>query len=409
MSNHLSIATVTATLFNILDLGKEEAGVAITTLPPDKARESNATGSQLNIFLYHTAVSAAWRNMPPPHEVRPGESAHPPLALTLYYLITAFGTNNSEISAHRVLGRAMSNLHDHPILGPDEFVDADAELADQNLHQQIERVRITPEPLSLDDMYKLWSSFQTQYRPSAAYQVSLVLLDSERAAKAPLPVLARGRDDDGVSAQANAVAPYPTITAIHPSGAQPAARLTETVTIDGHHLDGDQVEVSFRHRLAEPFALTPEPGGSDSQLVVTLPSELPDDHNWWSGIYTVSVLVHRSGEPTRTSNELPLAVAPRITSIAPNPIDLAVTEDLVIGCEPAVTAEQAPRLLLGDRVLEAQDLAFPTDSLTFSAANIAAGAYFLRLRIDGIDSVLIDYSHTPPIFDSSQQVTVIAP
>ena len=47
-----------------------------------------------------------------------------------------------------------------------------------NLHEQIERVRITPQPLSLEEISKLWAAFQTNYRLSAAYQAAVILIES---------------------------------------------------------------------------------------------------------------------------------------------------------------------------------------------------------------------------------------
>ncbi len=49
-----------------------------------------------------------------------------------------------------------------------------------DLHEQIERVRITHDPLSVDDLSKLWNTFQTQYRISTAYRVSVVLIDTAK-------------------------------------------------------------------------------------------------------------------------------------------------------------------------------------------------------------------------------------
>lgn len=402
MSNHLAIATVTATLFNILDRGKEDAGVSITTRPLDKARANNANGNQLNIFLYHTEINEAWRNRDMPRQVRPGELGQPPLALRLYYLITAYGANDDEIAAHRVLGRAMSNLYDHPVLGPEEFRDANASLTDSDLHEQIERVRLTPQALSLDDMHKLWSSFQTQYRASAAYQVTVVLIESEREARAPLPVLTRGEEDRGVAAQSDLVPPFPALTAIVPPAGQPAARLGDAVVVQGHHLDGVQVSVILRHpREAESIVLSPQPGRTENQLTVTLPAAPPaGSAPWRTGIYSLSLLIERAGQQDRSTGELPLALAPRITGIVP------AADTLTIACEPEVLPEQKARLLLGDRVIAPQALAGPSTSLTFPLAGVAPGEYFVRLRIDGVDSLFIDFSKKPPVFDTTQKVTL---
>jgi hypothetical protein len=50
----------------------------------------------------------------------------------------------------------------------------------------------------------------------------------------------------------------------------------------------------------------------------------------------------------------------------------------------------------------------PTESLRFRAADVAPGDYFIRLRIDGVDSLLIDRSVTPPVFKATHKVTVPA-
>ena len=76
----------------------------------------------------------------------------------------------------------MGILHDHPLLGAAEI---EAALAESNLDQQVERIRITPQPLTLEEMSKLWTTFQTQYRISAAYQACVVLIESERARREP--------------------------------------------------------------------------------------------------------------------------------------------------------------------------------------------------------------------------------
>ena len=50
-------------------------------------------------------------------------------------------------------------------------------------------IRITLQPLSIDDISKLWAGFQMQYRLSVAYEVAVVLIDSTRPTRAAPPVL----------------------------------------------------------------------------------------------------------------------------------------------------------------------------------------------------------------------------
>src|SRR4029450_9173721 len=89
----------------------------VTTQPPDLARKT-ITKVQLNLFLSQTTVNAAWRNLDPPRQVRPGETGAPSLALNLHYLLTAYGPGESDPTSLglRALGNAMSVLHDNPLL-----------------------------------------------------------------------------------------------------------------------------------------------------------------------------------------------------------------------------------------------------------------------------------------------------
>jgi len=47
-------------------------------------------------------------------------------------------------------------------------------------------------------------------------------------------------------------------------------------------------------------------------------------------------------------------------------------------------------------------------TLTFSIPNVDVGSYVVRLRVDGVDSIPVTYSGTPPLpaFDGNQIVTV---
>ncbi len=142
MSNSLAIGAVTATLRNLLDNGiaAEGGGLHTTTLPPEKAQTfGQADGAgRVNLFLYQTHINAAWRNMDMPSQIKPNETGQPPLALDLFYLLTAYERDDgdSSVIAHRLLGRAMRVLHDHPLLGADEIRTA---LPNNDLADQIER------------------------------------------------------------------------------------------------------------------------------------------------------------------------------------------------------------------------------------------------------------------------------
>ena len=155
MSDYRAMAAVTATLRNLLQTGIESVvgGFTVTTRDLDRARANN-TGNQLNLFLYHVVLNSSWRNQEMPRQAPAGDLAQPPLALDLFYLLTAYEADSAEpnVIDHQILGRAMVLLHDHPLLGATEIDNA---LAGTGLQNQFERIRITPQPLSLEEISKL--------------------------------------------------------------------------------------------------------------------------------------------------------------------------------------------------------------------------------------------------------------
>src|SRR5260221_7974424 len=108
----------------------------------------------------------------------------------------------------------MSIMYDHPLLGSQEIKDALPSDIDSDLENQIERVRITLQPLTVEEIFRLWSGFLTQYRISVSYEISVVLIESTRAVRTPLPVLTRGKDDRGVKSHASMLPPFTTLTAL---------------------------------------------------------------------------------------------------------------------------------------------------------------------------------------------------
>jgi hypothetical protein len=175
------------------------------------------------------------------------------------------------------------------------------------------------------------------------------------------------------------------------------------VVLTGSNLDGTNVGLVFDHPLwSANVEIPPQAGSTATQVRVTVPNS---PANWPAGFYTVSLRVQRPGEGyRRATNELSFALAPKITiaptsSAGPN-ISYTVT------CGPEVRPEQSAVLLLGDQQVEAQPHATQTATLTFDAESLSAGDYFVRLRIAGVDSLLVNRAVTPPVFDLTQKVTV---
>ena len=420
MSNLLAIAAVTSSLYRMLDTALSDAvpqdlvtdynlnEIEVTTKPLDKARSADAVANQINIFLFQTTINAALRNMGLPGQVKPGETGPPPLALNLHYLVTAYGYNNDDTAAHIILGHALLAVHDNAVLNPDTIKLA---LVGNDLYRQVECIRITPLPLSLEEMSRLWATFGTPYRISVAYQVEVVLITSSRPARTPLPVLTRGG-----MVQANVSLPKPpfavlmavTITDCVLHHKRPSAELGDELTLNGYHLAGDTVTALFRHAsLAKPKEVLLNTGVTEALVLITLP-DTPDD--WPAGMYSVSLKVALSGKPDQITNELPFMLAPKVLDTLPVTVirDGQQRATVNLTCSPPVRKEQRASLLLGNREIQAETFADQTADLKFVVKDAEPGEYPLRLRVDGVDSLLIkDYEAGEMAFDTVKKVIIV--
>lgn len=433
MSNALAIAAVTATLHKLIEDGikpdnipmpesiRTRSEIRCTTLPLDLANEENRDRNRVNLFLYKTHVNAALSNMNIPN---PNDTGKPPLALKLYYLITAYGEDHDRYIDHLLLAQAMLAMHDLPFLPRDEIQQA---LAASGLHEQYELVHIAPQPLSVDDMSKLWATFQTQYRISAAYELSVVLIDSMLRRRAPLPVLRRGEADRGAFVLPGA---SPLVRAVHAPHNLPGAELGHTLRIEGERLDVADCKVRFRYlRDSQAVAeLAPQSGGTATELRVKLPDENDDPNvlgQWPVGVYALSLTVVRQElpHPWQTS-ETHFVMVPQITiEQPPNGTAAAGTVDVKLACKPQLREAQYAHAFLyfGDRQITPLNVDTPANpypppendptqptTLEFQIPDVAAGSYRLRLRVDGIDSLPFKWTEADGFtFDPAQTITVL--
>ena len=416
MSNNAAIAAVTATLTNMIQAAvSADATVSsgtVTARAPDRARQG-AAGNQVNLFLYRTSIDAAWRNQDPPG-IRPGESGQPPLPLVLSYLITAYGEDDDEILAHRLLGIAMGVLNDRPLLARSQIASA-LPAPGSDLENQVERVRITPDPRSQDEISRMWTTFGTGYRLSVSYDAAVVLIDSTRPVAAAAPVLMRGRQDTGPVA---AGSPFPQIQLAVPPNRQPAAQPGDVLTLTGSYLSAITA-VQVIHPLAEqPLALTPL-SVTASQVTV----QLPDPPTLPAGIAAVAATFDAlmdqtatAGSVTVTSSAVPVALAPKLVSNAQLKVQLAENgaTALTVNCSPAVLPQQTIALIVGSQLVSSAPVQAATSQLSFSLQGFTGGTYLLRLRIDSVDSIPVAGPPAPgnanqpaPMqFDPNQQLVL---
>jgi hypothetical protein len=269
-------------------------------------------------------------------------------------------------------------------------------------------VTITPEPMDTEEMSRLWSAIQSNYRPTVCYVVSVVLIEARKPARRALPVLERG-----LVVEPSLLPPYPTITRVEPQDGQPAARLNEPIRLAGHHLDGTSAVARFAHRLLdEPNEITIGASTDPTGIDVTLPTGPTAEQDWPAGVYLVSVSLTRPGElKPRETNVAAMLLAPEVdlppTSVSRNATTRRVTVALAVS--PEVRPAQDAQLTLGGDAAPAEPHGpGSVSTLTFKLGDVPQGPQWVRLTVDGVDSLLVDRSAEPATFDASQSVTVPA-
>lgn len=416
MSTALAIAGVTAVLRDLLDDGlinNNASGVlgstvSVSVMPPDRVLGADGSeASQLNLFLYQVMPNAGWRNEQLPAVDASGRRrlTNPVLALDLHFLLSAYGA--SDLHREILLGYGMQILHENPVLprhairtalspAPDvgdALPPALQALSDCGLANQVEQLRVTHQPLSTEELSKLWTATMSHFRPTAAYQVTVVLIESERPAGAPLPVLERS-----VSVVPELVPSVPTLDDVVPAEGQVVVRLGKSTELTGHHLDGAGHEVilsNSRFGIRESVS----PGSTEAKTVrFTIPPSRAADFP--VGTYRVSVrLVPSGGSDPVETNGLAFLMAPDPTNL---PISTALggsgTADFSLDFVPEIREGQSVSLFLGDREFAPEPFSPPVSTLSFQVAGLPPAEYLARLRVDGVDSPIIDRAATPPRF-----------
>jgi len=438
MSSALALASVSFVLVDLLNNGLIDRDIAstglgeivVTAYPPDRVDHLQKDGkSQLNLFLYNVTQNEAWRNVGFPSRDASGDRINnPPLALNLHYLLSAYGAE--QYHAEILLGYGMQLLHETPFLprdavrhslaGPTQVLGTPSEnvppgmlnLFTSGLADQVELIKIWPQTLTTEEISRLWTAFQAKYRPTAAYQVSVVLIQSETSTKSALPVQSR----------AIAAIPFnrPVITDVvpqlgtsPPSGPGLPILPGATVALVGSQLAGKITTV-----LIGSEEITPSPVDTTAtRVIVTLPADIPAGTTSAQIVQKIALGASGESHSTVDSNVVTFDLHPVITSIAlstgrdesGNPVQL-----VDLGLSPAVGATQSVRLLLNQlmppvsppsatptplaytfvapppysQASPPPSLPGPTNNLSVPYKGVVSGTYLVRVEVDGVQSLL---------------------
>lgn len=429
MSTALAIAATTRVLSSVIDQAIQSAGAStilgsppyLTSKAPDQLETGADEAAHLALFLYHVTYNQGWREVGLPSRNGAGAGVdRPPLALDLHYLLIAYG--DSEYVPQVLLGLGMQALHETPFLyrqqiatiftPPPPLSPLDTALATAGLADQVEMIKVTPEPLSTDDLSKLWTAFGGKFRPSAGYAATVVLIESTATIQAALPVLSRNLS----------VLPLlePGISAVTPLYLPWASTLS--LTLNGANLTGQGVAVVFDNNPTAPQ--NPQPLGPGGNGVTTAVPVLP------AGLNTLRVVrqVVVGALPAKNVVESNVSLfylqpvirqgptPPNDDLITVGPVDATQTPPVTpvtVQLDPVLESTQQVQLLLNELAppAGAVPLSFTFDadasqisanSVTFSTFGTRAGAYLVRVRVDGAESLL----RTDPVTNAYAQPVV---
>ena len=268
----------------------------------------------------------------------------------------------------------------------------------------------------------MWTAMQARYRPTVAYQVSTVLIQSMRPVVTALPVLQRGKGDRGITSQPDLLATPPTVPTLEgielmpvDGGKRAAAELGDRLILTGVLLSGDAVMAMFSHpRLDKTFELPVEASSTDTRVVVQLPAV--DVHaapntwpEWPAGHYTVSLKILKAGKAI-TTKERGLDIAPSLF-VPPKLSGAGSALAISMRCFPRILPEQRVEVIVGSQPFVPHSFAQPTDALTASIAGVESSdvPVPVLVRVDGVASQTVrDRSAQPPQFDPKQLIALPA-
>jgi len=289
MSNFLAVGGVSATLQTLLKdrmelptgVPRPSLQVTVSTPQPEDNTQA-AEPTRVNLFLYRVMENGALKNQMIPGQGHPSEHGHPPLSLVLHYLLTAYGATDdnglvNETRTHFLLGSAMRVLHDYPVITDSLMTihSTPTQILDSSLRGEFENIKVCLDPISLEDLSKVWTALTRPYRLSAAYTVSVVQIESRRIKTLAAPVLTRRIH--------LAISKRPQISNVYRTPVLPGepigdirAHVLQELTIEGENFRAARTWVKLGN--LEPIGVQP---ASDREISIVVPDDTypaDDDH-----------------------------------------------------------------------------------------------------------------------------------
>ena len=400
MSNSLAIAAVTSSIRYVIDTSLQRThpgpvgGARVVTRRPDELTAAEfAEDPAINVFCYLATPNHAWNLTDLPTRRGDGSLVHRPVAaLDLHYLVSCVG-KEGELEPQRLLGRVVGALAGTSVLTRDvvaaalELYAADTEtafLADADLADEVELVKLSPATLSLEEMSKLWGVLDTPYLLSLTYLATVVLITADVTPRPALPVRRR-------SLTVRALGP-PRLASVDTDPAGGAVEAGSTLVLRGSGLSGPGLAVRLGAALLAPAA-----GGSAQERRVVVGDDVP------AGLHALHVVVRTPAGPggapparlAATSNAVPVLVRPSVavTSVGADDVTLTLSPPLRAGQRLTVLLERleggAPADPDAVTVVQAPvpEADAPQATVGVPRDDIPDGRWLVRVQVDGVDSL----------------------
>jgi len=142
----------------------------ITFKSPKEIKDDGGSTNKVSIFLYQILENPYLKNEEP-QRIDDTHLQSPPLSLDLLYLVTPYSDDKTQ--EKYILGKVMQIFFDNAVLTGTVLQGA--------LSGTDEEIKLIFNPISLDDLNKIWSAFQeVAYRLSVSYLVTPIRIDSTR-------------------------------------------------------------------------------------------------------------------------------------------------------------------------------------------------------------------------------------
>jgi hypothetical protein len=381
--------------------GPPTFAITVTGDAPDVVRLED--GCHICLYLFHVVedkFQSNSMNTGPGGFPRAQVTPFQPLALDLYYLLTAFSKQGGYVQEQQAMSIAMRCFHEHPIvtttvpLGP----------------AHPEQFTLTMEIQSVDELSRLWQATTTAIRLSAAYRVSVIFISPE-APPPPAPrvqrlnVLSGSTDLPFATAGGQVAGSRSTVVyrAKESTVAIPVMKaydLSPAIVTPGQSLvlfgggltgrsvflqDISDAEVDVTAWI-DAAVETP----SDTRLALTLPAGIgiPPAATPGPGEYRLRV-----GQGIVRSNSTPIGVAARIDNVGNPPIlnpvagvftvtGVGFTGSVLVFLDSAALTRSNAAPNAGEFLINPAG----TQIDLRSPAALPAGLYGLRIRVDGSES-----------------------